>query len=230
MASMTWRHLLFAHWPVAAQALRPLIPPALGIDTFEGQAWLGVIPFTMRIAPRGGGVWPLRRDFHELNVRTYVTMDTPDGARPGVWFFSLDAADRLSVRLARAVWRLPYFDAAMSLEEESGWIRYHSVRRRRGAGEAEYAARYRPTRAAQRSAPGSLAAFLTERYCLYAPGRGGGVRRGEIHHEPWLLAPAACEAEVNTMTWPLGVALPDVVPLLHYAAAIDVVAWLPCRA
>lgn len=227
---MTWRQLLFAHWPVAAEALRPLIPSALQTDTFEGQAWLGVVPFTMSIAPRGGGVWPLRRDFHELNVRTYVTMDTPEGPRPGVWFFSLDAADRLSVRLARRLWRLPYYDAAMSLEEIDGWISYRSARTHRGAGAAAYQARYRPTGPARQSEPGSLAAFLTERYCLYAPGRGGRVRRGEIHHAPWRLAPAACEAQVNTMTGPLGVQLPDAEPLLHYAAAIDVVAWLPTGA
>ena len=133
---MTWRHLLFAHWPVAPEALRPLIPPALEIDTFEGQAWLGVIPFTMTIAARRMGVRPLRRDFHELNVRTYVTMETPKGRRPGVWFFSLDAADRLSVRLARAVWRLPYYDAAMSLEEKGGWISYRSARTHWGGGAA----------------------------------------------------------------------------------------------
>lgn len=243
---MTWRHLLFMHWPIPPEALRPLIPAALRVDTFAGAAFLGVIPFTMTIAPRGLGATPLRRSFHELNVRTYVTMDGPEGPRPGVWFFSLDAADPLSVRAARAMTKLPYYDASMTLQETGGAIAYRSrrtgPRRAGGFPGATFDATYRPTGPARLSPPGSLDAFVTERYCLYAPADhvrhdprgahdpGAGVQRIQIHHSPWQLAPAACVTGASTMAEPLGLTLPGEPALLHYAAEIDVATWPPERA
>lgn len=221
--AMRWHDLLFMHWPFPAAALRPMIPSGLDLDTFGGQAWLGVVPFRMTgIRHRLGPALPWVSAFAELNVRTYVTA----GGRPGVWFVSLDAANPLAVRAARWRFRLPYFDARMAADPDgTDGVRYASERTHRGAPPAGFAARYRPTGSACRSAAGTLEHWLTERYCLYAADAGGRVFRGEIDHPPWPLQPAKADVERNTMAGQIGVRLPDAPPLLHFARRVDAVAW-----
>src|ERR687897_7378 len=127
---MSWRDLLFMHWPVEVEELRPLVPPALSIDTFERSAWLGVVPFDMSgVRPRFLPAVPGLSHFPEINLRTYVTAE----GRPGIWFFSLDAHSRLAVRLARVTFRLPYFDAEMSCRVTDDEVHYRSVRTHGGA-------------------------------------------------------------------------------------------------
>jgi len=212
----TWEDLLFAHWRVDPAALRALVDPRLELDTFDGAAWLGVVPFDIRaLRPRWA---PPLLDFPELNVRTYVTR----GGRPGVYFFSLDAGSRAAVHGARLTYRLPYFHAAMAIERRAGAgaVRYRSRRRGR-----EWEAEYAPAGPAFNAAPGTLEHFLTERYCLYAVTRRR-VLRAEIHHAAWPLQPAEARIARNTMA---PVALPGA-PLLHFAARQDVVVWAPREA
>ena len=223
---MRWRGLLFMHWRVPETVLRPLIPPALKLDTFDGSAWLGITPFRMeRTRPRCLPAVPWLSSFPELNVRTYVT----HRERPGIWFFSLDARNPLAVSLARATFGLPYFEAEMSCKVSHDGVRYRSVRNRKGAPPARFACSYRPVGGPFNSRPGTLEHFLTERYCLYSAGvnRERRVRRGDIHHWPWPLQPAEAEVETLEMTAQIGVTLPDMKPLLHYARCLDVLAWPP---
>src|SRR5215211_9285994 len=162
---MRWRDLLFMHWRVPEEVLRPLIPQALRLDSFDGSAWLGVVPFRMEsVRPRFLPAVPWLSSFPELNLRTYVTHEN----KPGLWFFSLDAHNPIAVRLARATFHLPYFDAKMSSETSGGTVRYRSVRTHGGAPPARYAASYRPLGETFDSRPGTLESFLTERYCLYS--------------------------------------------------------------
>src|SRR5581483_1169908 len=186
----SWHDLLFAHWPVDPAALRPLVPADLPIDTYEGHAWVGVVPFTMvNVRLRATPALP---PFPELNVRTYTTV----GGRPGVYFFSLDAANRRAVLTARQLLGLPYHRAEMSSTVVDGWVDYRS--RRSGNGvRAELVARYRPIGDEFRAEPGSLAEFLTERYCLYTVGWAGGISRLEIAHPPWPLQPAEAVISAN---------------------------------
>jgi hypothetical protein len=225
--AMSWRELLFMHWPVHPSLLRDYIPSALEIDTFDGSAWIGVVPFLMAdVRPRSTPSLPWISAFAELNVRTYVTV----GGKPGVWFFSLDAANPLAVRVARASYNLPYFDARMHVDRIGENITYTSARTHRGAVEAAFRARYRATGPVFYAQPGSIDHWLTERYCLYAANKRGRVARGDIHHDPWPLQPAEADVALNTMTRQLGFDLPDIPPLLHFARRLDVVAWLPQRA
>jgi uncharacterized protein YqjF (DUF2071 family) len=220
--SMAWEDLLFAHWPVPADALRKLIPPGLELDRFENEAWLGVVPFRMADTRlRGLPAVPGTAAFPELNVRTYVTA----GGKPGVWFFSLDAGSRLAVRTARTFFHLPYFDARMTVRANDGAVSYESVRTHRGAAAAEFRATYRPLGEIQPAGSGSIEQWLVERYCLYAADRRGRVWRGDIHHAPWPLQRAEAEIERNTMADALSVDLPDTPPLLHFARRLDVAAW-----
>jgi uncharacterized protein YqjF (DUF2071 family) len=222
---MRWHELLFMHWPVPHAVLRPLIPAALELDTFGGDCWIGVVPFRMAgIRARCCPPLPGTSAFAELNVRTYVTAD----GKPGVWFFSLDAANRLAVRAARAAFHLPYYDARMACAPDKGardGIRYSSLRTHAGAAPAQFVARYRPAGPVFRATPGGVEHFLTERYCLYAADRAGRVFRGDIAHEPWPLQRADAEVERNTMLSQTGLEVPDVPPLLHYAHRLDTVAW-----
>ncbi|WP_200900246.1 YqjF family protein [Rubrobacter aplysinae] len=223
--SMRWHDLLFMHWPVGYDALRPLIPPALDLDTFDGSAWLGVVPFRMSgVSPRYLPGVPHVSDFPELNLRTYVTA----GGKPGIWFFSLDAHNPLAVRLARATFSLPYYDAAMSCRPHgSDGVDYRSVRTHRRAHDTRFTARYRPTGPPVEA--GDLERFLTDRYCLYAADSAGRLRRGEIHHDDWRLQPAEAEVSELEMTGQIGLKLPDSAPLLHFSRRLEVVAWAPRR-
>ena len=220
---MSWWDLAFLHWPVAPDVLRARIPPGLELDTFEGEAFLGVVPFHMTgVRPRFAPPLPGVSSFVELNVRTYVVA----GGKPGVWFFSLDATSRLAVRGARWSFHLPYFDARMSSTREEGFVRYRSERVHRGAPEARFAARYRGVGSARGT---DLERWLTERYCLYSS-QEGRLFRGDIHHRPWPLESAEVEMEILDMTRLLGIELPPAPPLVHFAERLDVVGWLltPC--
>jgi uncharacterized protein YqjF (DUF2071 family) len=219
---MQWHELLFMHWPVRPEVLCPYIPLGLELETFDGWAWIGVVPFRMAdVAPRGVPALPWISAFAELNVRTYVSAT----GRPGVWFFSLDAANPLAVRGARYAFHLPYYDAHMACEREGDRINYRSLRVHPGAPPAAFTASYRPTGPIYRSTPGSIDHWLTERYCLYAANRRGRIWRGEIHHAPWPLQPAEAEIEHNRMAEQLRLILPNEQPLLHFARRLDVVAW-----
>jgi uncharacterized protein len=223
-----WHDLMFAHWPIPEEVMRQVVPKALPIDTFEGQAWIGVVPFRMtdvrmRLMPPIPGA----SAFPEINVRTYTTVD----GKPGVYFFSLDAANRLAVMAARAGVGLPYYWARMSCErwqERSDEMIFYESRRFRVEGiPAEFIARYRPAGEVFHAEPGTLDYFLTERYCLYTADDSGNVNRLEILHAPWPLQPAVAEISRNTMTTPIGIALPDVPPVLHFARHLEVLFWPP---
>jgi len=219
----TWHDLLFAHWPVAAAALRPLIPTQLTLDTFAGQCWVGVIPFHMSdIRRRGIPPLPGLSHFPELNVRTYVNY----GDKRGVYFFSLDAGNLPAVLAARAFYHLPYFHADMTSHEQEGIIHYVS---RRYHVPAEFRGRYHSTGETRLATPGSIEHWLTERYCLYATHRGQ-LYRGEIHHAPWPLQTAEAELETNTIAAAAGISLADTTPHLRFARQLDVLIWPLARA
>ena len=216
--AQVWHDLLFAHWPVAFESLRPLVPPQLALERFESQCWVGVVPFWMSgVRARGMPAIPGLSRFPELNVRTYVTC----GEKPGVYFFSLDAGSRMAVWGARAVYYLPYFFAEMKADYAGDEILYRSTRRTQ---QAEFRGRYRPRTLVEQRTPGTLAHWLTERYCLYAVHRDV-VYRGEIHHASWPLQDASAQIEVNSMAAAAGISLPDTKPLLHFSKRQDVLVW-----
>jgi uncharacterized protein YqjF (DUF2071 family) len=189
------------------------VPAPLELDTFDGAAWLGLVPFRVTAArPRGLPPVPRASTYLELNVRTYVTR----AGRPGVWFFSLDASSRLVVEGARLLYRLPYHAARIALDRRGGFVHVESSR-----PGAVFSARYRGEGPFARAEPGSLEHFLVERYCLYAD---DGARRAEIHHPPWSLQDGEAVVELNTLA-PVGIELPADEPHVRFAARQDVVVW-----
>ena len=221
----SWKDLLFAHWPIDAKVLRPLVPPSLSIQEFDGTSWVGVVPFRMSgVMRRPLPDLPWVSAFPELNLRLYVERD----GRPGVWFLSLDATNPIAVWAARQFFHLPYFKADISIEQTSDAFNYRSTRTDAPQG-LTFEARYGPTGDVYTSQPGSLEHWLTERYCLYAQSPTGELFRTEVHHKPWPLQPAHAEIIRNEMGNPHGLTLSDGPTLVHFSHSIDVVVWNPVR-
>ena len=219
----TWRQLLFAHWAVPPERLRRVVPAALPLDIRDGKAWISVTPFVVSAArARWTPPLPWLSAFPECNVRTYVTLQ----GRPGIYFFSLDAARRPAVEAARRIYRLPYFHARMRVEPTGSWTSYATTRIHRDGPPAELRARYRPEGEVFQAQPGSLEHFLTERYCLYTLDEHRRVHTADIHHRPWPLQFARAEIAVNTMAQGIGLELAEP-PLLHLAERQDVLFWPP---
>ncbi|HEY1694796.1 MAG TPA: DUF2071 domain-containing protein [Polyangiaceae bacterium] len=185
-----WRRLLFLHWEVPVARLRALVPEPLAIDTFEGRAYVGVVAFEMHdVRPsRFLPAVPTARQFEEVNVRTYVHLR---GERPGVWFFSLDAASALAVLGARAFFHLPYYHARMHTERDGdGRIVYRSERNWEGGARAAIGVRYETGDDLGPAREGTFEHFLAERYYLYARTSRGTLLRGQVHHMPYPLREA----------------------------------------
>ena len=216
--TQTWNDLLFAHWRVHPGVLRELIPAEFNLDLFAGEAWIGIVPFYMTNVAFRRGLWASQ--FAELNLRTYVRVDD----RPGVYFFSLDAASWLAVRTARLWLNLPYYSATMARTCRDRRVSFRSDR---ADGRARFASSYAPAGSGFTPVLGTLDHFLTERYCLYHQTRRGAPYRLEIHHPPWQLYPAEAEISSNTMAAASGLDLYDHPPLLHYVRRQDMVAWPP---
>lgn len=215
----TWNDLLFAHWAMLKEDLQKFIPSGYTLDTFQGKAWLGIVPFRMSgVRLRGIPAIPGLSAFPELNVRTYVSA----GGKRGVFFFSLDTGNPLAVVVARCWYHLPYFSAQMSVERNGDQISYSSSRK---GGSALFEAQYRPIGEVELAEPNSLEHWLTERYCLYAVDPKGHLYRGEIHHLPWPLQPAEVKLLKNTMTDSNGISLPAADPLLHFSERQEVLIW-----
>jgi uncharacterized protein YqjF (DUF2071 family) len=220
--AQTWLDLLFMHWPVNADALRPLIPEALEIDTFDGMALVGVVPLLMKdVHFKFLPPIPSTSEFLELNVRTYVKWR----GKSGVYFFSLDAASLSAVEVARLWYCLPYFHANMSATHVDDAIHFKSERRDSRGRKAILDMSYAPTDAPYTSKKNSLDAWLTERYCLLTLDRSGKVLVGEIHHQPWPLQPARAEIVTNTMASAVGISLPQESPILHFSSRLETVVW-----
>ena len=211
--AQSWVDLAFLHWRVDSVELRKHVGGSVELETFDGHAWLGIVPFVLAdFRRRGLPPLPGISTFPELNVRTYVTRD----GQPGVWFFTLDAASTLFVEGAKRFYRLPYERARMSCSRVGDRVHYESAR-----PGAAFSGSYRGVGEVFRAEPGTLEHFLTERYCLYTE---DGTRsfRADVHHAPWDLRRGEATIDLNTVA---PVRLPDDPPHVLVAARQDVVVW-----
>lgn len=185
-----WDRLLFLHWKWEPRLIQRTLPAGLAVDVHDGHAWVGLVPFFMRrVRPRGLPAVPGLSNFLELNVRTYVH---DAQGRPGVWFYSLDANQWLAVKLARALFHLPYEHATMSAAVDAKRDEVDYRTQRQGAGEPSRFV-YRPTTGAvpHEAAAGSQEFFLVERYRLFAHDEEKDeLYTGRVHHAPYQITPA----------------------------------------
>jgi len=215
-----WRSLLFLHWDIPAAAIQPLLPPGLALDLFDGRAWVGLVAFTMRgVRPWWSPPLPGLSHFHELNVRTYVRHESGE---PGVWFFSLDAANSVAVLAARASWGLPYHRASMRLVSDGGLYRYSCRRRWPGPTPAVFGARWREGESLAPPAPDSLEHFLVERYHLYVDRGKGRLESARVHHSPYPLKRALLLDWRESMLPAAGLPAASEEPHVLFSPGVDV--------
>jgi uncharacterized protein YqjF (DUF2071 family) len=201
-----WHDLLFLHWPVPPQRLANLLPPDVTVDTWQGQAWIGLVAFHMSgIRPWWSPpIWRLSA-FPEINVRTYVRRAGDD--EPAVWFLSLDAARLAAVLVARLRWHLPYYWARARVERSPGRVVYASRRLDQSGAHSSIDAQLDPQAQATGAASGSFEHFLVERYVFYNRTRDGRLQRGRVRHDPYPLWPARLRSFDESLTAPLGLAV-----------------------
>jgi len=219
----SWEDLLFLHWPVHAEQLRPFVPRQLVIDEFDGFAWLTIVAFRLTVRMRFVPLPLAWLRFPELNVRTYVRR----AEQEGIYFLSLDAPKLVPIHLARFWYRLPYRRATMEMYPSGGGFRFSS--RRAGRPGVEFRARYRPTGPPCRSMPQLLEHWLTDRYCLFTLDGRGRVFRTQVAHEPWPLQPAEVHIGADSMPGLDLVSDPCRGELSHFSKRIDALVWAPER-
>jgi uncharacterized protein YqjF (DUF2071 family) len=225
-----WHHLLFLHWEVPPQELQELLPPELTVDTFDGIAYVGLVPFTVTGArPVLAPPLPWISSFHEINVRTYVHQR---GRNPGVWFFSLDASSAIAVAAARAAYKLNYFHAQIGFLVSAGAVPNVDFTSHRddpqGPGPAHAHLRYEPMEGiVTHAAPGSLEHFLMERYILYAADENHQLWRARVHHQPYPVQRAELLHLEETLIWAAGIKRSESLPLRHYASEVNVKIYPP---
>jgi uncharacterized protein YqjF (DUF2071 family) len=214
-----WSRLLFLHWPIPAEEIRPLLPRGLALDTYAGQAWVGLVPFVVtRARPVFLPPIPGVSSFVEVNVRTYVH---DRGRDPGVWFFSLDASSRVAVHVARALYHLAYRFAQMAADVRGSRVHFRSRRMAPGPRPGTCAVEYEPRGAAAPARPGTLEHFLLERYVLYAA-HEGRLYQGRVHHTPYPMQEGTVEGLAEDLIAAAGLVRPPRDPLVHYASSVDV--------
>lgn len=212
LLSIEWRDLLFAHYPVAPDRVRARLPDRVSLDTYDGQAWLGVVSLTMDdVRPLFA---PFGFTFPQVNLRTYVTVD----GDPGVYFLSMDADDRLAVTAGRRALGVPYFVADASISRRGAEVRFESERTHAGEADATFRATYGPDGAPDPVRSGTLEEFAIDRYRFYLPGRDA-IYTGVLDHDPWTLRTASVTVDENTLFAASDIGRPAAEPRCHVAPA-----------
>lgn len=221
--AQSWQNVLFISWPMPVERLRPLVPSKMEIDTYNGQAWLSLLPMRMvDLHLRDLPPLPEASTFPEINLRTYVRVNH----QPGIFFFSIDAAAHLGAWVAQHLFHLPYLYAEMSLSQQSDGFYLESHRAASTkVSAADFVATYQPVGDPSPSEPGSLEQFLVERYTLFSQDPLGVLYRGDIHHPLWKLQPVKVNIETNTIPQAARLELPDTAPLYHYSPGTQSILW-----
>jgi uncharacterized protein YqjF (DUF2071 family) len=238
-----WDTLTFLHWSYEPDVVARLLPVGLTLDTFDGKAWVGLVPFNMLVSLPHAPSVPWASRFCETNVRTYVI---DEYGRPGIWFFSLEASRLGAVLTARATFRLPYMWSRMSLVRDGDVITYSCLRRWPGPRGAhsfvtiDVGPPFKQTELTQ------LDHFLTARWRLFSitgpgnfrgfaasahdrAGAGSWRRYGIAQHEPWVLHHATARSVDDRLVAAAGLPQPDDEPLVHYSPGVDVRIGRPHR-
>lgn len=218
----TWNDLLFAHYPIKLESLKSIVPNVLPLDSFNGMGWIGVVPFYVtNLRLRGLPSIAGTNRFPQLNVRTYIKVE----GKPGLYFFSLDAMNWLSVRMAKMFYHLPYVHADMEVKCNASNINYES--RRRSDPDFKLICSYRPIAEQYSSVEGSFEQWATDRYCLYTLNKKREPLRCDIMHHPWVLQHAEAEISYNSMLVKQGIQVEADHPILHFSKRIDGVKMWP---
>lgn len=222
-----WESLTFLHWAYDADVVQRLLPETLTVETFDGSAWVGLVPFFMRINAPGIPRLPWLSHFCETNVRTYARDEL---GHSGVWFFSLDATRLPAVVTARLGFRLPYMWSRMRLRRRGDTITYTTSRRWPGPPVAsrvriEIGAPFATHELTDRDH------FLTARWRLFSAGGAAATwrRYADAQHGPWPLHRATVHELDDHLVEAAGLPRPTGQPLVHYSPGVDVRIGRPRR-
>jgi len=213
-----WHNLTFLHWSFEPDAVQRLLPPGLTVETYGGRAWVGLVPFQMRVWRPPVPVVPWLGTFHETNVRTYVT--GPDGSS-GVWFFSLDATRFGVVVVARATYHVPYMWSLMSVDQRGSVVDYTTRRLGPSGRGARSVVRVVPGARYQSDELCEFDHYLTARWKLFGLGRKG-LLQAQADHPPWVLHRATLERCDDELVTAAGLPRPEGEPIVHYSPGTDV--------
>jgi len=229
LLSIVCRDVLFVHWPVDPEYLQSHVPSPLTVDTFDADAWLGVVAVDVPEAQVRS--LPVKRSFQQVNLRTYVT----ESGNPGVYFFSLDANEYLETVVARLAFQLPYYQAETSIARHNNTIEFDSQRTQLRSAPARFRASYShsPEQEPFYAESGSIEEFLIERRRFFIPAEGRRsrgtpeaisnpeiVRVGEIEHDSWPLQSTTATIHENTLPVAAGLDPPTQEPLFHYSRQV----------
>ncbi len=220
-----WDELTFVHWPFEPAAVQRLLPEGLTVETFDGTAWVGLVPFFLRVGFPGVSSLPWASRFAETNVRTYVRSRDRTS---GIWFFSLDAARLGAVLVARSTYRLPYFWSKMAIERSGSTISYRCRRRWPGSRDTasdvvvEIGERFEAEELTE------LDHFLTARWALFSAPRSG-LRHALAFHDPWPLHRCSTVRLHDELVMAAGLPEPQGEPLVHYSPSVEVRIGWPAR-
>ena len=213
-----WEELLFLHWPVEPQVVAKVLPPGLGVDTYKGKAWLGVVPFSMRgVRPRFLPAVPGLSSFPELNLRTYVVDEL---GRPGVWFYSLDTPKHLPNWIARTFFHLNYRFARIQVEDKGGSRSYRSELWMGSDWDVPQEYEWERIGEPFTAEPGSLDFFLAERYRLFAYNEAKAqLLTGQVHHQAYPLQQVNLKRYSKRIFTLNGLSKPDSLPVSLLASS-----------
>ena len=218
----TWKNVLFAHFPISPERLRPHIPSTLEIDTYQDSAWLGVIIFVIEgIYFRGLSPISVVFKFPEVNLRTYVQ----HGGKRGVFFLSLDVGNWASLAISKGWYHLPYCSAEISYRKEGDTFHCHSLRKGKSDNPITFTGSFTPDLEVYFPEDGTIDHWLTERYCLYSQDNRGNLYCGDIHHKPWPLQKAEAIISTNTLPTPFGIDISKPEPTFYFSEGVDTLFW-----
>ncbi|HEU4963839.1 MAG TPA: DUF2071 domain-containing protein [Bacilli bacterium] len=213
-----FQNVVFCHYPLDTEVLRPHVPQELPLDAFEGKAYVSLVGLLLRDCHlRWNKLFPL--NFQQLNVRTYVTID----GKPGVYFLSMDANSWLMTTVGRVFYDMAYYHAQASSKQDGEWTTYRYQRKGADPNPPRFDVRFRPTGEPFEAQPGSLEQFLAERYWMYQVDKDGSIYAGELFHPHWKMRKAEAIVEHNSMTAPYGFALPEEEMVAYFSKGVPTV-------
>ncbi|MBI1880661.1 MAG: DUF2071 domain-containing protein, partial [Chloroflexi bacterium] len=220
LMALNEEHVLFMHWPIPAEHLRPLVPTQMELDTYDGQAWLSLIPLRMgSLHLRWLPPIPGTSTIIQVGLRTYIHVNH----EPAIYYLTQYADNDLYIWVARYLFQLPYHKARMTFSPQQAGFHFEC---HEPASGAEFVASYRPVGQPSPATPGSLEHFLLERYTLFSQSPAGKLYRGVVGHAPWPVQQIEVDIERNTIPSVMGLTLPPAAPLLHFSPGVHDIAWL----
>lgn len=216
----TWHDLLFAHYPVKLELLQKLVPPVIQLDSYNGSAWIGIVPFHVqnhraRLLPPIPGI----DRFSQLNIRTYVTVN----GKRGVYFIRVDMNHLIAGVLAKTFYYMPFQAATIKMKQNDQTIHFNS--QKNGQHQFEFQCKYKPITLPFYAAKGSFEQWLVERYSFYALNKKGEVVRSDILHDYWPLQLVEGEISNHSILLNVGIQVAKDEPILHYAKKMEALLW-----